>query len=116
MDYELDFIKSLILTILSETFILLLFFHWILNKKHQANIYAVLLVGIISTTLTLPYVWFILPRFFPDKTTFILISETLVIIIESLIYIKFIKCRYSLLLLASFLSNTFSFLLGYFIF
>ncbi len=115
MDYEFDFLKALLQSIFLETLILIVFFNLPFFSKTKTPVSTILLAGLVSTILTLPYVWFIIPMFVTNKTVFIFTSEIIVIIVESLIYIKFFKHKYSVLLLASVLGNMFSFLVGYYI-
>lgn len=111
MNYELSFLKALALTIVSESAVLFLLIKYIF-KKETFNLISFILACIVPSVCTLPYLWFILPFIIKEKILYIIISELLAVIIESLILREFLKVNYLQALIISTLCNAFSYSLG----
>ena len=93
MIYEQKFILALIQTLLIEVPVLVFFVHYFYNKNKSDTIkielYKTILIGILATSLTLPYLWFVLPVFISDRFLFVLFGEVFIVIIEMVIYNQF---------------------------
>jgi len=110
MLYETIFLISLFITLIIEVPVLLLitkFFYK--DKKNSLSKIAV--VGIIASSLTLPYLWFILSPYVASNH-FVVIGEFLVFLIEALIYNQLLELKFNRALFASFICNLVSFLFG----
>lgn len=84
------FLIAFIITIFIES-ITIYFVSKFLAKKYKRRSYAIantkdfFLLGILPSTLTLPYLWFVVPFFITDKTLMIIIGETMVVIVEAVL-------------------------------
>jgi hypothetical protein len=111
--YELQFLTSLLLTVVAESIALLLLIRLncfqALKKQHLSK---VLLVVALASFATLPYLWFVLPAFLQNKILFHLIGELSVVLLEALIYLAYFKLDFKKMLLLSVLCNLFSYLVG----
>lgn len=113
ISYEISFLKALIVTLIIESLILLL----ILNFSHFRNLKKfgtrnLILVCLLATACTLPYLWFVIPAFIKIPTMYHVFGESLVVLLEFCIYALFIKTAYKKLFLLSFLCNLGSYLIG----
>jgi len=70
------------------------------------------LVGLVASTLTLPYFWFILPVYISDRRSYILFGEFLIILVEAIIYNQFLKIRLSEAAVVSLIANIASIFFG----
>lgn len=71
-------------TVLIETIILFLLFKFLFKSERVSNL-RILVLGIIASTITLPFLWFVLPLFIHSEYTYIILWETLVTAIEVVI-------------------------------
>jgi len=111
MEYEIHFLKALLLTITIETAVLFLLFK-VFYKSLKINNWLLLLTGILTSFSTLPYLWFIFPLFIKTKTLYVLTSETSAVLIESIIIWALLRINYTKSLLVSIACNMSSFLIG----
>ena len=111
MTYEQTFLFSLLITLLSETPVVLLLAHNIYKKNNTSDI---IFAGIIASSLTLPYFWFILPLFIPNRIPYVFIGESLIVLIEAYIYSKIIKLTPKQSFVVSLIANITSILVGIF--
>ncbi len=109
--YEYNFLISLIITVFIETLILIGFYKFIFKKK-EISIYKLLFVGITASSLTLPYLWFILPTLFDTRFEYVLYGEILVFIIELFFYYFTLQLTLKKAFIISFVCNLTSYLLG----
>ncbi len=111
--YEIDFLNSLLLSLVSESLTLYLLLQTKYFKEfNKVKTQNILLVGILATVTTLPYLWFVVPAFVHNIVSYHIIGEFSVVFIESLIYFLFLKMDYKRLLIISFLCNAVSYLTG----
>ncbi|WP_053004307.1 hypothetical protein [Flavobacterium sp. ABG] len=106
-----NFLKVLLLTVFIETILLFLLFKT-KYKTLQIENKLLLLTGVTTSFLTLPYVWFVFPAFIQSRIPYILYSECFAIVIESVLIYKLLKIEYKKALLVSILCNGISFLIG----
>jgi hypothetical protein len=69
--------------------------------------------GAIATSLTLPYVWFVLYWLVRDRTAYVVASEAFAVIVEGLLYCFILKLRLRIGLAVSLIANAASFLILY---
>ncbi len=113
MHYELSFLRSLVLSIFIETLLLLIIIKNFF-KKLNIKTWIVILAGITATFATLPYLWFIIPLFIKTKIAYIIISESLAILLESFILFGMLRIKYRIALIFATICNLISFLIGTF--
>ena len=111
MDYEMLFLKSLVLTILIETSVLIIFFRFIVKQK-DIGMSKLLITGFIASFATLPYLWFIFPVFIYPKIWYIIISESFAILAETIIIGTMLRTKFVTAFLCSLTCNAISFLTG----
>lgn len=111
MDYEILFLKSLILTISIESIVLILFFRFIIRTENL-SIYRLLSAGIIASFATLPYLWFIVPNFVYQKTGYVLLGESFAVLMETFIIGVILRIKIWKSFLSSLTCNLVSFSIG----
>ena len=111
MDYEISFLKALILTIVIETTVLFLMYKLVFKTLAIKN-WLILLTGILATFSTLPYLWFILPLLIKTKLYYIIVSEVSAVLIESVIILGLLRINYKKALIISITCNMSAFLTG----
>ncbi len=92
MMYEIRFLRALGLTIGVETLVLFLAARnpWKAVTPPAATL-TILLCGMLSSGLTLPYVWFVWPAFIKDLTLYAVLAETFAIVTETGIFIAILR-------------------------
>ena len=113
MLYEQYFLIHLLFTIIVETcflFFIIRFLFKINNKKIKSSL--LLFAGFISSFLTLPYLWFVLPIFLKSFYSLAVVGEILVVIIEAIMYKFIIRLNLKKAFVVSIACNLASFLLG----
>ena len=114
MIYETKFLLSLIVTLIIEVPILIVFVKYTIKPQHF-SIRKIIMVGIIASTLTLPYLWFVLIAYLPANY-YILLGEIFVILTEALIYYQILDLKLHKALYISLIANIISILVGILIF
>lgn len=114
MIYEFIFLKALLLTISIETLVLYIIFRTI-YRQTKISIVTILLTGIIASSATLPYLWFILPIIVKSRLLYHIIGESCAFIIESFIIWGFLKIKLTKSILVSAMCNLSSYLIGLFV-
>jgi hypothetical protein len=113
MLYETRFLISLLVTLIIEVPILLFILKFL--YKNRKSLQKIISVGLVASTLTLPYLWFVFPPYILSNY-YIYVGEFLVILFESLIYMQFLELKFSKAFLISLICNVVSFLIGVIIF
>ena len=85
------------------------------RSVQTAPVLSVVLAGVIATSLTLPYVWFIIPFFIRGRIPYLVVSEAFAVLVEGFIYCFILKIRLRVGLLVSLLANAASFIALYFL-
>jgi hypothetical protein len=111
MEYEISFLKALLLTIVIETSVLFLLFKVFYKTLNISN-WLLVLTGIVASFSTLPYLWFILPLFIKTKIFYVITSEISAILIESVIIWGLLRINYAKAIIVSVVCNMTSFLIG----
>jgi len=111
MDYELLFLKSLLLTIVIEIAVMLFLFR-VLFKNKEIGYIRLMFTGFVASFATLPYLWFILPVYLDQRLWYIIIGESFAILMESFILFAMLRIKYVKSLLTSLICNAVSYLIG----
>lgn len=109
MTYEKQFLLSLLITLTIEVPVVSLVVRY---KYKILNNFNTIFVSFVSTILTLPYFWFILPIYINNRTGYLMIGEIAIILIEAFIYYRLLKISFKKALGVSILANVISFLIG----
>jgi len=110
MQVEAEFLLALAVTIAIETGVLLLGWRWF-GAGVKPRWTRLALAGVVPSALTMPYLWFILPRFV-NGAAYVPLGECLVVLAEAPVLAAVLGWRPGRALLASLLCNLASFLLG----
>jgi len=113
MQYEIAFLFSLLFTVIIETIILLILAICLKLKNGKIEL---IFLGIIASSLTLPYLWFVLPFFLQSYLVYVIVGEISVTLIEALFYMFVLKTSFKDALILSVVCNAVSFCLGLIIF
>jgi len=111
MFYEQKFLLSLLLTLvveISTILVLLRFFY----KEKLIKTSKIILAGFISSALTLPYFWFILPFYVSNRGLYIVLGESLIIFIEMFLYNQLLNLSLKKAFIISFAANILSILIS----
>lgn len=111
MIYEQKFLLSLLLTLIVEIPIVVLLVKSFYKQK-EIKISKIIFVGFISSALTLPYFWFILPTYITDRLLFMLYGEIIIVCIEMVIYNQLLKLKLTRSFIVSLVANSMSVLAG----
>ncbi|WP_461535679.1 hypothetical protein [Spongorhabdus nitratireducens] len=84
--------------------------------KHQSLTPDILKAGIAATTLTIPWLWFVLPAFVESWTLYVWMGESAVILIETWVLANWLHIRLQKSFLAAAIANVTSVLAGFLIF
>lgn len=109
MNYELLFLKSLLLTVLIETAVLCLFFRLVLKMKN-ISLPQLVFTGIVASMATLPYLWFVLPNYIDQRIWYVIIGESFAVLMETFIIGGMLRVNLSKSFLSSLACNMVSFL------
>ncbi len=74
-----------------------------------------IVLPIAASLLTLPYVWFVIPRIVPGYFAALAVSEAFALFVEAFFYAVFGRLPLAFCLASSFACNALSFLAGFFI-
>jgi hypothetical protein len=110
MMFEQRFLVSLVQTIAIElptVYVVLRVFYKIPKTT------PILFVALIANTLTLPYLWFVLPAFLHERVLFLLFGEVAVTVAEAVLYRRLLKITSTQALVASCIANALSALAGF---
>ncbi len=107
--YEYAFLEAWGITVVVETAVLLLLNYW----QKSAKITDVMVAGVVSSSLTIPYLWFVMPIFFDSRTLYVYTSECLIILIEALILYKFLPLSLKQAFVVSLIANLASIGVGF---
>ena len=113
MDYTLEFLKALALTLTMEVPVLFVGVRFVFklgaNKIMNSTLF---FAGILASLCTLPYLWFVLPQFISDYALFLAVGELSVFLVEAALYFFILHVSLKRALFLSFICNLISFLLG----
>jgi hypothetical protein len=110
MQYEYNFLSSLLLTLIAEIPILIFFVKYFYKNK-ELEISKIVFIGFLASALTLPYLWFILPTYIFNRCLYLLGGEVSIVIVEAIIYNRLLKLKLSQAIVVSLTANIVSMLL-----
>ena len=86
--YEFHYLRALGITILTETLLLFLIIrYWYKMPEARIARDVILLGGILSSGVTLPHIWFILPVFLKNFYLYSIVAECFAVIAEAAIFV-----------------------------
>jgi len=112
MSLQTEFFLALLLTYCIEIPLMIIIIRHFFQDK--ISIFRIIFVGICTTGITLPYLWFILPEYL-DGIMYLIIGEMLVFLTETLIMNQFLPLNIKRTLICSFITNAASLFLGWII-
>lgn len=113
MLYETYFLLALVMTWVIEISVLIVLVRFAFRNK-SLPLVRIIFTGALCTALTLPYLWFVLPRFV-DAAYYPVTGEILVVIIETVILQTVPGLDWKRAGISSLLMNAASFVLGLFL-
>ena len=113
MSYGFFFFLSLLLTLAVEIPVLLILANVFFKAKGQIR--NILFWGVFANLFSLPYLWFVFPFFIPSSS-YVLIGEILVVLIEFGILLKSLRIELKNVFILSLVTNVASYLVGQIIF
>jgi hypothetical protein len=108
--YEVDFLYSLLYTMVVEGLVLYLVLTYFF--KRELNLKDILFLSIFPSMATLPYLWFLLPHLVHDFTLYRWISEVFAVVVESLILSYILKLKWEKGFILSLVANLISYFTG----
>ncbi len=112
--YERNFLYAFLFTQIVEIPVVFILIKRI-YKYEEINVSKIIFVGFMATASTLPYLWFILPFYIFNKVIYVIIGESLVVLIEAIIYNQLLKIKLLESFKISLAANVSSFLFGLFL-
>jgi len=114
MDYELNFLRALIFTIIVETSVLFVYFKYssMWNRNMPATAPRIVMTGFICSAFTLPYIWFIIAAVVRERFLFEMSAEIFALIAETVLIVVLLSVDLRRAFLISFACNISSFGLG----
>jgi hypothetical protein len=111
--YETQFLIALLITLAVETSLLLLVVRLMFRlPAAQLGSGVILFAGILASSATLPYVWFVVPAFIGSYRPFVVVSEGLVLVAETVMLMFILRLRIGRALAAAAICNVTSFAIG----
>lgn len=111
--YEKLFVYSLLLTLVTESLTVLFLMKIVYKNRSIKNIKIIFTCFLVST-ITLLLFWFLIPLLISNYLLYLLLSESLIILIEAIIYQKIFKIKFLKAFILSSVANILSALLGFF--
>lgn len=112
MSYGMYFALSLLCTLAVEIPILFVLTRYLLKTKIPAK--EIFYWGAFVNFFSLPYLWFVLPLFI-GSSSYALVGESLVVLIETTIFVTVLKINIKKAFLISLVANLASYAVGVFI-
>jgi hypothetical protein len=114
--YVGTFLYGLMLAGGLETAILFLLLRFCFGyTKERISTGTLIFVGVLASTATLPYLWFVLPAFIHSRLQLIVYGEIGVTIFESLVYLYCLELKWQQALFLSVICNLSSMIAGLFL-
>lgn len=111
--YETHFLLALVTTWVIEIPVLFALVRYAFCYK-ALPLTKIIFIGALCTSLTLPYLWFVLPPFV-DAAYYPLIGEGLVVLVEAAILNRLLGLKWTVASVCSLVMNAASFFLGLFL-
>jgi hypothetical protein len=114
--YLLLFFRALAVTLAIETVVLAVFFFFRERRRLSRElVIRVLVAGVVPSSITLPFVWFVFPLIIENRTLFLVVAELFAFIAEAPIIRSIVKTTWLDAIAASFFANGASFISGFLI-
>jgi ABC-type glycerol-3-phosphate transport system permease component len=110
MLYETQFLIALAFTSLIEVPLVYVLVRFVF-KLRKIKVRKILLVALMASVLTLPYVWFVIPNYV-DARNSLLVSEIVIVLIEALIFNQLLGIKIGKSFVISLFANVISFFCG----
>jgi hypothetical protein len=111
--YQMQFLKALGLAVAIETAVLFLAIRYAFGIGRRVLPNALLaFAGILCSSTTLPYLWFVLPVFLKTRLVLGLVGEPAIVLVEAVFYYFVLRIGVKRSLLVSFVCNLASFMGG----
>lgn len=111
--YEIRFLHGLGITIVTETVLLFVSLRLIYGiDSRQLRTGRILACGVLCSGATLPYVWFVLPRFVHQFLFYVIAAESFAVLVESAIIHLVLEISWYKAFLVSLLCNLGSYVVG----
>jgi hypothetical protein len=110
MTYESQFLIALITTLVVEVPLVFLLVRYFFRERKISRL-RVVGIGILSTSVTIPYLWFIFAVFL-DYWTMAIVGELFVFVVEALIYRKLLPISFLKAVVLSLIANVASIAVG----
>jgi hypothetical protein len=111
--YEIQFLKALLSTVAVESLVLFLLVRlWLKIQNRVLSNALLLFAGLFCSSATLPYLWFVLPRFLKSYTLLAVVGELLICVVEAVFYYFVLRIGLRRSLLVSFVCNLASVMSG----
>lgn len=104
------FLLALLITVIVETVVLIAGSRFLITAPRPSTL-KIVFVGALASSWSLPYLWFLVPRFVTG-TAYLPVGECLVIIGEAVVFRFVLELRYGQCLLLSALCNLSSMIVG----
>ncbi|MCD6497189.1 MAG: hypothetical protein J7M25_02660 [Deltaproteobacteria bacterium] len=112
--YETLFLQGLAITVVTETTLLVLFVRVSLRDSADADppLMHLLACGLLCSGATLPYIWFVLPRYIHTRSVYVVVAECFAVLVEIGIIRLVLRLSWARSAVASLLCNLGSFGIG----
>ena len=105
-------LSSLVFTVTVETTVLFVLLYYVYKYRHVRT-KDIIFAGVLASSLTIPYVWFVFPYIVNwSRNTSLVVSEPTVFLVEAFVYNRVLKLNWKAALAVSLICNVASYLLG----
>jgi hypothetical protein len=109
MQYEQLFLISLLLTVLIEGIVVVVLARYFYGMR---NYFGLIATSFLASALTLPYFWFVLPIYIHQRLLYIVVGESIIVLVEAFIYWRSLKIKPQHALTISLVANIVSIAAG----
>lgn len=102
------------MTVLIEASVLLGLFKYvaIFKRGYKSSVVFILLAALIASSLTYPYLWFVLPAVSADYFIGHVYAEAIIVIVESVVLFAVLRIKYHFAFVASLICNISTIIFG----
>ncbi len=112
VEYVHRFITSMVFTVAIETPILYILLRQLFRERAIES-RSIIIVGILASFASIPYVWFVFPYLANwPRSTSLIFSESFVVVLEAVIYALVLRVNIWKAIFISLVANSSSYLLG----
>jgi hypothetical protein len=111
--FELRFVISLVITVITETAVIICCIRFFFKiGPEKVSTHRCLFAGFFTSFATLPYLWFVLPAFIHSYLIEVVFGEAGVYVLEAIAYVYLLNMPFQKTLALSVLANTASIIVG----